>query len=140
MKQKTFSIIIALLFVSLLAGCASQGTTLTGANRDAVLAFTEPQTDNLLSGMKAGDYAVFSKDFDADMLKAMTQSQFDSLKQDRDAKLGPYVSRAVNTVIQQGDFYIVVYDAVFEKDAAVVMRVVFRLAEPHQVSGLWFNK
>jgi hypothetical protein len=140
MKTKLIYLFATIITLLALASCGSQGTTLTGADRDAVLAFTESQTDNLLAGMKAGDYAVFSKDFDADMLKAMTQSQFEALKQDRDAKLGPYVSRAVNSVIQQGDFYIVVYDAVFEKDAAVVMRVVFRVAEPHQVSGLWFSK
>lgn len=140
--MKTRLTILALALITLLAlsSCASQGTTLTGADRDAVVAFTESKTDNLLAGLSAGDYAVFSADFDADMLKAMTQAQFDSLKQDRDAKLGAYVSRTVNTVTQQGDFYIVVYDAAFEKDAAVVMRVVFRVAEPHQVSGLWFNK
>jgi hypothetical protein len=62
------------------------------------------------------------------------------LKKDRDAKLGLYVSRTVNSVIQTGDFYAVIYDAKFEKDEAVVIRVVFRLADPHQVSGLWFNK
>jgi len=140
MKNKTFLLITTIVLLGLLAGCGSQGTTLTGADRDAVLAFTESKTDNLLAGLSAGDYAIFSVDFDADMLKAMTQAQFDSLKQDRDAKLGAYVSRTVNSVVQQGDFYIVVYDAVFEKDAAVVMRLVFRVADPHQVSGLWFNK
>ena len=140
MKNKPLLLFVALTFVVLLAGCRSQGTTLTGADREAVLAFAESKTDNLLAGMNAGDYAAFSADFDADMRKAMTQSQFESLKKDRDDKLGLYVSRTVNTVIQQGDFYIVIYDAVFEKDDAVAMRVVFRVVEPHQVGGLWFNK
>jgi thymidine phosphorylase len=74
------------------------------------------------------------------MLNAMTKDQFDAMKKDRDAKLGLYVSRQVNSVVQDGEFYAVIYDAKFEKDDAVVMRVVFRIAEPHQVSGLWFNK
>ena len=130
---------IAILF-SLLAGCGSQGTTLTGVDREAVLAFSEAKTDNLLAGLNAGDYAMFSMDFDQEMLNAMSQDQFNSLKQDRDAKLGAYVARQVNSVLQQGEFYVFIYDAVFEQDDAVVVRVVFRLAEPHQVSGLWFNK
>jgi len=121
-------------------GCGSQGTTLTGADKDAVLAFSEAKTDNLLAGMNANDYALFSKDFDQEMLSAMSQTQFDTLKKDRDAKLGLYVSRQVNSVVQQGDFYAVIYDAKFEKDDAVTVRVVFRVAEPHQISGLWFNK
>jgi hypothetical protein len=139
-EKKIFLLFLVAILFSLLAGCGSQGTTLTGADRDAVLAFSESKTDNLLAGMNAGDYATFSADFDQDMLAAMTQSQFDALKLDRDAKLGLYVSRQVNSVVQQGDFYSVSYDAKFEKDEAVVVRVVFRLAEPHQVSGLWFNK
>jgi len=82
---------------------------------DAVLAFSEAKNDNLLAGMNAHDYTAFLKDFDEAMLKAMTQAQFDSLKQDRDEKLGMYVSRKVNRVVQSGDFYAVVYDTVFEK-------------------------
>lgn len=142
--KKSYSIIlvfaITLLFFIQLAGCAPQSKTLTGADKDAVLAFSEAKADNLLAGMNANDYAMFSKDFDQQMLNAMTQSQFDSLKKDRDAKLGLYLSRKVNSVVPQGEFYSVIYDAKFEKDDAVTVRVVFRAAEPHQVSGLWFNK
>jgi hypothetical protein len=138
--KKVLGLFLAVILFSLLAGCGSQGTTLAGADRDAVLAFSESKTDNLLAGMNAGDYAMFSADFDQDMLAAMTQSQFDALKKDRDAKLGLYVSRQVNSVVKQGDFYTVIYDAKFEKDDAVTVRVVFRIADPHQVSGLWFSK
>ena len=139
--MKKISIVLpAVLILSLLAGCAPGETTLTGTDADAVLAFSETRTDNLFEGMNAGDYAAFSKDFDQEMLNAMTESQFDSLKKDRDEKLGLYVSRVVNRVVQNGDFYAVIYDAKFEKDDAVIVRVVFRVAEPHQVSGLWFNK
>lgn len=138
--RRLFCLMVGILLVVGLTGCGSSSTTLTGADKDAVLAFSEAKTDTLLAGMNAGDYALFSQDFDTDMLKAMTQSEFDKLKADRDAKLGSYVSREVNSVVQSGDFYSVVYDAVFEKDNAVMVRVVFRVADPHEVSGLWFNK
>lgn len=138
--MKTKLILLAALLALALAGCGSQGVTLTGAEREAVLAFSEPMTDNLLAGMNAGDYAVFSKDFDAAMSSAMSESQFADLKRDRDAKLGLYISRQVNSVVEQGGFYVVIYDAKFEKDGAVTVRVVFRVESPHQVSGLWFNK
>lgn len=140
MKNKISALLLAAILLTLLTGCGSQGATLTGADRDAVLAFSESKTDNLLAGMNANNYAMFSAGFDQDMLAAMPQSQFDALKKDRDAKLGLYVSRVVNSVVKQGDFYVVHYDAKFEKDDAVIVRVVFRIAEPHQVSGLWFNK
>jgi hypothetical protein len=138
--KKIWMLCLAVIVTGLLAGCGSGENVLPGDAATAVLTYTESKTDTLLAGMNENDYAMFSKDFDQDMLTAMPQSAFEALKQDRDAKLGLYVSREVNRVLQSGDFYIVVYDAVFEKDDAVTVRVVFRAADPHQVSGLWFNK
>jgi hypothetical protein len=135
--SRLFLVVLAL---GLLAGCGSQVPTVTADDRDAVLAFSEAKSDDLLAGMNAGDYAMFSQDFDQEMLNAMPQAAFDALKEDRDAKLGLYVSREVNSVVQDGDFYTVIYDAEFEKDDAVTVRVVFRAADPHEISGLWFNK
>jgi hypothetical protein len=139
-KKKIQILFVIALSIGLLAGCGPSETTLAGVGREAVLAFSEAKTDSLLAGMNANDYAAFSRDFDQAMLKAMTQAQFDTMKKDRDAKLGLYFSRQVNKVVQTGDFYVVFYDAKFEKEAAVTVRVVFRIAEPHEISGLWFNK
>ncbi|MEW5940433.1 MAG: DUF3887 domain-containing protein [Chloroflexota bacterium] len=129
-----------LLILSLLSACAPKETPITGADRDAVLAYSEPKTDNLLAGLNVGDYAAFSRDFDEAMLKAIVESDFASLKADRDEKLGAYLSREVTSVSSAGDFIVVVYAAKFEKEENVTVRVVFRAAEPHQISGLWFNK
>lgn len=138
--NRNLSILVAVLIFSMLAGCGSTDTTLTGADREAVLAFSEAKTDNLMAGMNMNDYATFSKDFDPAMLNAMSQSQFDTFKKDRDTKLGAYVSRQVNRITQSGGYYAVIYDTKFEKDDAVTMRVVFNTSEPHEISGLWFNK
>ncbi len=140
MKTKLSLLILMISMIFIATACAPKETPITGTDRDTILAYTESQTDSLMKGLKAGDYPMFSENFDQEMLNAMSQEQFDALKADRDAKLGTYVSRQVNTVFQQGDFYVVVYDAVFEKDDAVTMRVVFRTTDPHQISGLWFNK
>ncbi len=141
MKTKFILIVLfAVLLSLLLVGCNSSETELTDADRDAVLAFSEGKTDALLSAMNYNDYAAFSRDFDADMLKAMSQAQFDALKKDRDSKLGLYLSREVSRVALVGEFYALNYAAKFEKDDNVVVRVMFRVAEPHQISGLWFNK
>ncbi|HNB54879.1 MAG TPA: DUF3887 domain-containing protein [Anaerolineales bacterium] len=140
MKTKLSLLFLTIFVLFLTTACAPKETPITGTDRDTILAYTESQTDSLMKGLKAGDYPMFSENFDQEMLNAMSQEQFDALKADRDAKLGTYVSRQVNTVFQQGDFYVVVYDAVFEKDDAVTMRVVFRTTDPHQISGLWFNK
>lgn len=138
--KKLHLLSLTILILSLLVGCSSQITTLTGSDRDAVLAFSEAKTDNLFVGMSTGDYATFSKDFDQAMLDAMAKDQLDALKKDHDARFGAYLSREVNSVVKQGDYYAVIYDVKFEKVSAVMVRVVFSIAEPHPVSGLWFNK
>ncbi len=138
--KKTCILLLAVLLIGLLAGCGAQAKTLTGDDKDAVLDFSESKTDNLLAGMNAGDYAMFSQDFDEAMLKAMDEAAFLKMKTEREAKFGQYLSREVSNVVQTGDFYAVNYIAKFENDDAVGVRVVFRIAEPHQVSGLWFNK
>lgn len=138
--NKFYVALLAVLVTSVMVACGSKQTLLTGEEQETVLAFSESRTDNLVAGMNANDYAVFSKDFSQEMLDSMTESEFAKLKADRDAKLGLYVSRTVNNVVQVGDYYAVNYDAVFEKDDAVSMRLVFRMDEPHEVSGLWFNK
>lgn len=140
MNTKIHTLFLVVFLFSLLAGCGPRETTLTGEAEETVLAFSEAKTDNLLAGMNANDYVMFSQDFDSDMLNAITESEFASLKADRDAKLGLYLSRQVQRVVQSGDFYAVLYDAQFEKEESVTVRVVFRVAEPHEVSGLWFSK
>jgi len=134
------TIVISIVFIALLVGCGSQGTILTDTDRKAILAFTEAKTDNLLAGMNESNYAMFSMDFDSAMLSGITQAGFVDMKKDRDAKLGLYVSRQVNSVIKQGAYYVVIYDAIFEKDDAVAVRIFFNIKEPHEISGLWFNK
>lgn len=131
---------LACIFVILLTACGPRESTLTDSDQAAVLAFAEPKTDALLAGMNTNDYAAFSADFDEEMLNAMPQSGFESFKQERDETLGLYVAREVREVLESDGFYIVIYNAEFEKADSVTMRVVFRVAEPHEVSGLWFDQ
>ncbi len=141
--KNTLVLLLAIGLAGLLTACGgAKETELSGQEKEAVLAFSEPKTETMMAGMKAGDYAAFSQDFDQDMRTAMPQESFGNFKQDYDGTLGAYVSRKVNRVMQSqsGKFVAVVYDAVFEKDDTVSMRVVFRADDPHEIGGLWFNK
>ncbi len=133
--------LLALLSIFALAACtaAPKVETLEGADRDAVLAFSEPMADNLLEGMNAGDYAAFSKDFTPDMLKAMPESSLAGMKTSVTAKIGAYVSREVSAVQKVDQYYRVVYKAKFEQDDAVQLLLTFTQSEPHQVAGLFFT-
>jgi hypothetical protein len=55
-------------------------------------------------------------------------------------KIGKYVSRQMTTVIEQKPFRTVVYDARFEQEEHVTVRVVYNVAGDRPlVSGLWFD-
>ena len=140
--KKILVVLLAACLAGILSACKSPaGEALSGEDREQVLAFSEPETDNLMAGLNSGDYAVFSKDFDKTMQMSMTEANFHSFRGDRNTKLGKYISRTVQEVYKTNrDFYTVVYNTNFEKAGDVTMRVVFRVKEPHQVSGLWFNQ
>ena len=55
------------------------------------------------------------------------------------AKIGEFQSRKVDSVRQSGDFVAVVYTARFTANDNVTLRVVFRVAAPHQIGGLFYK-
>jgi len=133
------SLSLALIASTGLSGCASV-KTLTGSDQAAVLAYSEPIADNLFQGLNAGDYAAFSRDFDAAMLAGIPATNFtSSLFPLINGKLGKYISRQVVSVTEIGSNLLIIYTAKFEKDNAVTVRFSLEVAAPHHVSGLYFN-
>jgi hypothetical protein len=139
-------LLVALSLIGLMTACqknapAPGGAMLSEADREAVLAFSEPRMDSMLDGWNAGDYATFSKDFSEEVLKSMPLEQFEKLRNDEFTGLGRYYSREVESVVHRNDgFYTVIYYVVFENNNEILLRVRFQAEEPHQISGLWFNK
>lgn len=135
--------ILILLVIAALAGlpaaCRERGTSgamLSESEWKAVLRFSEPKTDNLLAGLEAGDYDVFSRDFDRDLLASMPRSEFETLKRDLDDRLGRYYSREVEGVVKKSDgSHTVIYSAVFGKSMGVLIRVTFQAGLFHRISG-----
>jgi hypothetical protein len=122
---KYFATAFALIALFGLTGCER---TLSGTEKDAVLAFSEATVDNLLDGWTANKYAVFSRDFDTDMQKRIPATQFTDLKQEIDNKLGSHISRQVDSVTQADEFYVVTYQAKFEQEKAVEITVAFHIS------------
>jgi O-glycosyl hydrolase len=123
----------------LLGACAAQPISITGPERDSVLAYSEARTDNMMIGLNTGSYSAFARDFDAKMKEALTEAKFGDTQTQVVGKIGKYVARQIDRVEKTGDFIAVVYAARFEGDSPVAMRVVFNAAEPHLISGLWFD-
>jgi hypothetical protein len=102
---------------------------LSGAKKEAVLAFSETRVDNLMAGWTAGDYTAFSRDFDTDMLDEIPATTFTNLKQDFDGQLGTYISRQVDRVTRADEFYVVTYQARFEEEDLVEITVAFHASD-----------
>ena len=139
MIKTCFFIIVVLVLCALtrLTACG-QDKILSGSDRAAVLAFSEATMDNLFAGLKANDYATFSRDFDSDMQKTIPATSFPAWKQDLDNRLGNYISRQVDEVTQSDEFYVVVYQAKFEQAEPVTVTVVFH-ASDHSIALLSFD-
>jgi hypothetical protein len=131
--------------VLLISGCSLAKAPLTSPNvlttpeRDQVLEYAQPASDNLLAGLNARDYAQFSRDFNDNMKTGMDEASFEDLLSMLDSKLGTYLSSDLVTVLQDEKFNTVIYRLTYSKDNEAVMRVVFDRSEPHQISGLWFD-
>ncbi len=135
-------LIFLLTGMLVLSGCSggNQSTTLTGADKDAVLAYSEPAADHLMEAFNSGDYAAFMQDMNPAMTKSITQQQFDAnMRGVVYAKIGNYHSRQVEQVIKGSNYVTVIYNAKFEKDSPVIIRLSFDPAEPHKISGIYFD-
>jgi hypothetical protein len=142
--KRIVALVLAICLFSLLLAHrhpSPSGAMLSFADQKAVLAFSETETDNLMKGMNAGDYAIFSRDFSPDMLEAIPQSKFIPWQKEREAKLGWYLRRELEGMVRRSDgTYTVIYQASFQFNDDVLMRVVFRAEPPHEISGLSFDK
>ncbi len=144
LKRSGLNIVSIILAAAVLSACSLFGgdapKQLTGADKDAVLAYSESIADSLLTGYNDKDYAAFSKDFTDTMKKGITEQSFkDSLLPNVFGKVGKYQSRTVETVTQSPTFVTVIYNAKFENDDPVVIRLSLDLNDPHQVNGLYFD-
>ena len=144
MKKIALAVLIGAMLI-FTAGCSAARSSiiepivLEGTERDAVLDYAQEPAENLLDGLIARDYEQFSRDFSETMKQGMDQQAFADLLAMLDNKLGTFQSSELVTVLQDENFTTLVYRLEYERDNQVSMRVVFDNAEPHSISGLWFD-
>ena len=137
MRKVSTYFVVAFVLIALFSLTACE-RIVSGAEKTAVLAFSEPAVDNLFAGWTANDYAVFSRDFDADMREEIPAAGFADLKQDLDNKLGNYISRTVDQLTRADEFYEIVYQADFGEEKPVKITVAFH-ASDHSIALLAFD-
>ena len=135
-------ILLGVASLIFLTGCSSQPTPipLTGTDRDNVLVYSEPATDNILSGLNNKDYPTFSSDFDDTMLKSIDAAGFSNLYDQLMNQYGKYLSRTVVAVQSLQGYYRVVYQGNFVKNNNVILLVVYNPTGDHKIAGLFFTQ
>jgi hypothetical protein len=141
MNNRSFLKFLLLILVSslLVPACSGGGKQITGEDLTAVTAYSAPAAEHIITGMANMDYETFSADFTDEMKSAIDAVKFEALVTDLNGKVGAYVSHEISKAEEiEGGLINVVYKTKFEK-ATINMRLVHEAAEPHLVSGLWFQ-
>jgi len=128
MKSK-FSKIMLILSLGVLLSLTACEWELSGQKREAVLSFSDAITDNLLAGLAANDYPLFSQDFDQEMLEVLPVSRFEAWKVDMDEKIGDCLSREVERVTRADEFYVVTYQVECTKALHVTVEIAFHRSQ-----------
>lgn len=126
-----------------LAGCTtgtaqSQLVPLTEAE---VRAFADPITENILQAMNTGNYAQYTRDFDAPLKKNLAEAIFNWLNARKLDVVGNYVSKEFWRMTQKNDKVTVVYRAKFTNEpGTVTVTVNFKnISGKEYVDGLIFD-
>jgi hypothetical protein len=96
-----------------------------------------PMAENLVSGLDKLDYAVFTRDFDEKMVKALPTTAMTELRKLLWDQNGNYRSMDIKQVLEQKGFIVTIFNLAFEK-GNLDMQLVFTAKPPYKISGLWF--
>jgi len=136
--RKTFVSILALmvLLVALPAGAAFVGT-----DNAQVKAVAEPILDNLLAGFNQGNYAQYSKNFDATLREAIPEKKFQQVRGSILKKLGAFKSKKYLGFLNQQAYTVVLWKGAFAgtKNDVLIKLVLSKRQNKVVVTGLWFQ-
>lgn len=137
MKLARYLAILAVVF--LLASPAT--AAVIGQDDQEVQGVANPILDAVLTGFNDGNYASYSKYFDATLKDAIPEQKFRQVRRDIQKKLGKYQSRAYLGFLKQGNFSVVLWKGRFSAsdDDVLIKLVVSRRGEKVEVTGLWFQ-
>ncbi len=96
-----------------------------------------PMAENLVTGLDKQDYAIFTRDFDEKMVKALPTTAMTELRKLLWDQNGNYQSMDIKQVLEQKGFIVTIFNMAFEK-GKLDMQLVFTAEPPYKISGLWF--
>jgi hypothetical protein len=111
------------------AGCGRKGeVSVKGERKAEILALAEPIVDSLMASYNSGDYETYVTDFGERLRGEVTRAVFDETRQLILDRVGRYVGRRNPKVTARGPNLILTYQADFEGERNVDLRVVFHAA------------
>jgi hypothetical protein len=96
-----------------------------------------PMAENLVAGLDKQDYAIFTRDFDEKLVKALPTIAMTELRKLLWDQNGNYQSMEFKQVLEQKGFIVTIFNLVFQK-GNLDMQLVFSAEPPYKISGLWF--
>jgi hypothetical protein len=120
---------------------AHTGGSLTTAEKEKAEMVITPIVEGYFKAIKAKDFKAATKDFSAEMRKAMPPEKFkDEVEKNEAPIIGEYVSHAFQSFSVEGKFLAAVYLAKFTKEEKVQVKFVFDKNDPaYRISGLWYT-
>ncbi len=130
---------MVLLCLAGLAAPAAAG--FVGSTDAEVKAAAEPLLDNLLSGFNDGDYARYSRDFDATLKEAIPEKKFQDNRRALLQKLGKFQSRQYLGYLNQNQYSVILWKGRFAgtPDDVLIRLVASKRGDRLVVIGLWFQ-
>ena len=136
MHKKQNLLLLLIIYVTiLLVGCATptQKVAIPVNFQDTA----NPMAENLVAGLNKQDYAIFTRDFDEKMLKALPSMAMIELHKILWNQNGNYQSLKNIKVFEEKGYIITIFNLVFEK-GNLDMQLVFTPKPPFKICGLWF--
>lgn len=133
-RLKVILAIVALMFP--LAGCTTGTAQLqvSPLTESEVRVFADPITENILRAMNTGNYADYTRDFDAQLKANLSESAFKTANSRKLDVVGNYVSKEFWQITLKNDKVTVVYRAKFtDEPGTVLVTVYFK-----NITGKWY--
>ena len=97
--------------------------------------------NNVLEGLKAGDYEKYSRNFDRALKEAITEAEFENVKDTISRQVGNYLYREYLGFLEKEGMTVVLFKGVFDKSRNDVL-IKLAISEREEgcfVTGVWFQ-
>ena len=132
-------LLLITMMISLLPMLSACEKELSEEEARYAISMIEPKVNDMLQGLAKDDYLLFSTGFDPFMQRSIPERDFSQFRRELNTVLGSYVSRDVTRAVQADEYYVVDFEARFEKAPSVILGVAFHKAQPNTINHIWIE-